>query len=292
MKYCVKQITTATRLLAGLFLVFAFLGPATAEGERWEIRKASGQVYLVSPEVPAFRARAGMYLEPGFTIATRQNGRALIARGESSILVGPDTAFALSAYQSSDRATTLLQRSGRIEIEVEKRTVPHFKVETPYLAAVVKGTRFTVTVGKDAAAVDVSRGLVEVSDFASGDTADVKAGQKASSKPGLNPGLSVSGIGTVERVRKAPPQAPSFLSGKVSPAAAAAASSAAGRSAGGLASAGGTGQGGTHGNAGGKSAEAGNNSSGGNGGKGGGSESASGKGGGNGGGNGGGHGRN
>ena len=39
-------------------------------------------------------------------------------------------------------STTIQQRAGSILLEVEKRNVTHFEVETPYLAAVVKGTQF------------------------------------------------------------------------------------------------------------------------------------------------------
>ena len=46
---------------------------------------------------------------------------------------------------------------------IGKQQKPHFQVDTPYLAAVVKGTTFTVTVDGNDATVSVSEGLVEVS---------------------------------------------------------------------------------------------------------------------------------
>ena len=78
-----------------------------------------------------------------------------------------------------DCTTTIIQQSGSILLEVEKKNVQHFQVETPYLAAVVKGTQFRVTVGNSESRVDVLRGQVEVADFKSGQFAMVAPGQAA-----------------------------------------------------------------------------------------------------------------
>jgi hypothetical protein len=89
--------------------------------------------------------------------------------------------------------TRVLQRVGRIEFQVEKRDVRYFSVETPSLVAAVKGTRFTVVVGAGRSDVGVSGGLVGVTDLATGQSADVAAGQRASTR---GHGLNVSGRGT------------------------------------------------------------------------------------------------
>ncbi|CAN0589684.1 unnamed protein product, partial [Ectocarpus sp. 12 AP-2014] len=47
--------------------------------------------------------------------------------------------------------------------KVDKRKDKHFRVETPYMAAVVKGTTFNVTVGAQGTTVQVTEGAVEVS---------------------------------------------------------------------------------------------------------------------------------
>jgi len=47
--------------------------------------------------------------------------------------------------------------------KVKRTGVPHFEVTTPMLAAVVKGTTFTVVVDQKGAAVQVTEGVVEVS---------------------------------------------------------------------------------------------------------------------------------
>ena len=121
-------------------------------------------------------------LKPGDTIRTGRNGRVLLVRGEETILISPNSVVGVAAEKKDGLSTTILQQAGSILLEVEKRNVKHFEVETPYLAAVVKGTQFSVTVEcRQAPRVDVQRGQVEVSDFKSGQIAQVMPGQAATS---------------------------------------------------------------------------------------------------------------
>jgi hypothetical protein len=107
-------------------------------------------------------------------------------------------------------ATTILQQAGSILLEVEKQNVKHFEVETPYLAAVVKGTQFIVRVNRDQTSVSVIRGQVEVSDFKSGQIAQVMPGQVASTFTNGKSGLSLSGSGTLNPVEQGKPRASSI----------------------------------------------------------------------------------
>ncbi|WP_229003642.1 FecR family protein [Roseibium aggregatum] len=134
-----------------------------------------------------------MTLHKGHTIATRKGARAVLQRGKDSITVGPNTEFALSQFRSNDSQTTLLQRKGTIDVDVETRGRPFFRVETPYLAAVVKGTRFSVTVTGNESRVSVQRGVVGVQDLASGQQSDLRAGQTVQSAPGRFNGLKSVG---------------------------------------------------------------------------------------------------
>src|SRR5690606_9806762 len=64
-------------------------------------------------------------------------------------------------------------------VDVERRNVQHFSVQTPYLAAVVKGTRFTVVVDGRSARVNVERGVVQVQDTGNDLVTDIRPGQQA-----------------------------------------------------------------------------------------------------------------
>src|SRR3546814_1605096 len=57
----------------------------------------------------------------------------------------------------------IVESAGNIVFSIKKKLTPHFGVQTPYLAAVVKGTTFSVTVDGTGASVQVVEGAVEVS---------------------------------------------------------------------------------------------------------------------------------
>ena len=131
-------------------------------------------------------------------------------RGEETILVAPNSVIALPTEKKDGLSTTILQQAGSILLEVEKRNVKHFEVETPYLAAVVKGTQFRVTVNATSTSVDVIRGQVEVADFKSGQIAQVMPGQIATAFAHGKPGLSLSGSGTFNPIEQGKPRASSI----------------------------------------------------------------------------------
>ena len=56
----------------------------------------------------------------------------------------------------------IFEQLGNVVFSVKKNKAPHFGVSTPYLAAVVKGTTFSVTVDASGASVQVVEGAVEV----------------------------------------------------------------------------------------------------------------------------------
>ncbi len=258
----------AVSLLRVLLLAALVLLPATANASDWVVKRVSGIVYFVAPGVEAFRVKKGMVFEKGYTIGTRAGARALIGRGSETIAVGPNTTFAMSSFRSNGTKTTLLQRKGTIEVDVEKRQQPHFTVETPFFAAVVKGTRFEVNVQGKQARVSVERGVVAVEDFASGDRVDLTAGQAAASAPSNRVGLSVSGR-TKPTVKPGAKRAPAFETPAVknvpSNAAEAKSANSNGNAGKGNNNSGGNGNGNSGGNGNGNSGGKGNGNSGGNG---------------------------
>jgi hypothetical protein len=116
----------------------------------------------------------------------------------------------LPTQKKDGLSTTILQQAGSILLEVEKRNVKHFEVETPYLAAVVKGTHFSVTVNAASTSVEVRRGQVEVSDFKSGQIALIMPGQTATSFAHGKAGLSLSGSGSFNPIEQGKPRASSI----------------------------------------------------------------------------------
>jgi hypothetical protein len=172
----------------------------------WSISKSSGEVWVTTSGAEQASLRQEDPLKPGDIIRTGRNGRVLLVRGEETILVSPNSVIGLPTEKKDGMSTTILQQAGSILLEVEKRNVKHFEVETPYLAAVVKGTHFSVTVNAASTSVNVERGQVEVSDFKTGQIAQILPGQTATSFAHGKPGLSLSGSGTFNPIEQGKPR--------------------------------------------------------------------------------------
>ncbi|MDE2377376.1 FecR family protein [Bradyrhizobium sp.] len=196
-------------LLAALVLGTASSASAADDGI-WSVSKASGDVWIATEGVQQTSLKQDETLKPGDTIRTGRNGRVLLVRGEETIMIAPNSVVGVPAEKKDGLSTTILQQAGSILLEVEKRNVKHFEVETPYLAAVVKGTRFSVTVNAGSTRVGVLRGQVEVSDFRTGQIAQVMPGQAATAFEHGKPGLSLSGSGSFNPIEQGKPRASSI----------------------------------------------------------------------------------
>jgi hypothetical protein len=191
-----------------IFLALAssliLLGSASADP--WHVERSSGLIWLGSETAQLASLGATTDVPGGATLMTGQDGRALLVRGTQTMLIGPDTVVTVPDHDTNG-ITTIIQRAGEITFDVDREAVPHFAVETPYLAAVVKGTHFTVHINDDGADVSVDRGLVGITDLATGEIVDTPAGQSAKVS-GPNSTLTVSGSGQSAVVTQGNARAP------------------------------------------------------------------------------------
>jgi hypothetical protein len=198
------------RILTMAFALGAASAALAADDGVWSVSKSSGEVWMATTGAQPVSLKQEEVLKPGDTIRTGRNGRVLLVRGEETILISPNSVIGLPAEKKDGLSTTILQQAGSILLEVEKRNVKHFEVETPYLAAVVKGTQFRVSVNASSTSVDVLRGQVEVADFKSGQIAQVLPGQVATALAHGKSGLSLSGSGTFNPIEQGKPRASSI----------------------------------------------------------------------------------
>jgi hypothetical protein len=199
-----------SRALAVAFVLTATSAAFAADGGDWTVSKSSGEVWLGGSNVQQASLKQEDVLKPGDTVRTGRNGRVLLKRGEETILVSPNSVIGVPAEKKDGLSTTIIQRAGSILLDVEKRNVKHFEVETPYLAAVVKGTQFRVTINAGKTTVDVVRGQVEVADFKSGQIAQVMPGQHATVFANGKTGLSLGGSGIFAPIEQGKPRTPSI----------------------------------------------------------------------------------
>ena len=181
---------------------------ASATTREWNVAKISGQAWSSSSAGERTPLSINMGVAQGTSIETGDRSRVLLLRGTEQMIVGPKSLVALATPATEELDTTVLEKTGSVTFDVNRQDVQHFSVETPLLAAVVKGTRFTVTVGKAKASLAVDRGAVEVTSLATGQTAVVSKGQRASVGTGRQSGLGLSGIGRMPAITQGPPRSP------------------------------------------------------------------------------------
>src|SRR3954466_2869414 len=203
------RILGISRAVTAAFAVVIATGAFAADDGAWSVKKTSGDVWMGSGDVQQVSLKSDEVLKPGDTVTTGKNGRVLLVRGEESILIAPNSVVGVPAQKKEGLSTTIKQQAGSILLDVEKRNVKHFEVETPYLAAVVKGTQFRVTVNAGKTTVDVVRGQVEVADFKTGQIAQVMAGQHATAFANGKTGLALGGTGAFAPIEQGKPRAPS-----------------------------------------------------------------------------------
>ncbi len=189
---------TVLAMIATLWLSSA--AAVAGSSEVWSITNMSGRVNIVRSGAAPVALTTGDELRPGDMIETAADSSAVLVRNGESIVVAPNSRMGLPSTNDSGFATLILQQFGTLLLKVEKQQQRHFEVKTPYLAAVVKGTTFTVNVDTAGASVHVLEGAVQVANK-TGVVALVRPGQTAnvSSAPGA--GLSIQGDST-----KAPAQ--------------------------------------------------------------------------------------
>ena len=195
--------------LLGLLVALCGGARALAQDALWHVGKSSGEVWLTGAGIQTVALGGEAVLKPGDSIRTGRNGRVLLVRGEETILISPNSIIGIPTEPKDGLSTTIIQQAGSILLEVEKRNVKHFEVETPYFAAVVKGTQFRVSLDKSDASVDVLRGQVEVADFKSGQFALVLPGQIAKVLARGLGDLSLSGSGNFNPIQQGQPRASS-----------------------------------------------------------------------------------
>lgn len=132
------------------------------------------QVASVSP-----LANAAM-LRQDESVATTDQSRTMLTRGHDIIELEPATRI-VDGNRGLDDAMSIIQLiEGTIHIKAAKRTDGGtLSIETQYLVATVKGTKFDVTVTGRGAAVSVTEGVVSVRAIGSSDGVDVTHGRTA-----------------------------------------------------------------------------------------------------------------
>jgi len=181
--------------LAGSFTAVVLLTlPAVADD--WVTTKLRGTAEVLIDETWTALKR-GDPVADGRQVRTLADSRIELQHGEDIIALDPDTL--VSIEDNAEEAYTIIhQEIGTVEVEAEVRDTYHLTVETKFLAAVVKGTRFIVKADESGASVEVTRGLVAVQATESKEVTSVPPGITASVKDKGE--IQVAGIVTLPMI--------------------------------------------------------------------------------------------
>jgi|GEM_PF-4559735 len=135
--------------------------PALANpAPQWKLVQRVGEVWITGEEFQPIAVVTNGAIPERSVIVTGQKGRAVLTRGTEQIILQPNSRLVIP--ETRDNTTRLLQSRGSALFRVDRKQLPHFRVDTPYLAAVVKGTIFFVSVTEKSASIQVTEGAVSV----------------------------------------------------------------------------------------------------------------------------------
>lgn len=178
---------TPTKMLA--LALMGALSVQTTMADDWRVNRLRGIAEQYDGQQWHALSR-GDVVQNSRHVRTHHGARMELVRRNEVIELEPAT-FLVIHEANGRKMTTVDQSLGSVIVQAEKRDVQHFEVRTPMLAAVVKGTQFTVTIDNGRTGVDVDRGMVEVADEKNDISANVMPGQSAVSNE--SGGFQVSG---------------------------------------------------------------------------------------------------
>jgi hypothetical protein len=187
---CVRSARNAALFIAAGLSALAAPKAAAQDPTPWVVALSQGDATLQVTNGAALPVAAGAVLVEGTSVRTGADGRLVVAHGNDRMTVSANSAFSIP--RSADPATgpSILQTLGTLLFKVEHTPGRRFEVDTPYLAAVVKGTVFTVSINGGAQIVHVAEGAVEVSAALSHAAVLIQPGQTATlSSPSGTPAI-------------------------------------------------------------------------------------------------------
>jgi hypothetical protein len=160
----------------------------------WRVIELKGEARTRVPGTAFQSLRVGDEVPIGNEVVTGRNSELVLERANDHMTLSAATWVRLAPPQPGGLLDRFIQSIGTILYDVEPRHDRSFGVEAPYVAAVVKGTRFIVTAGVRQSSVRVERGKVLVTAADGKGSALVEAGGTAVASPRKAPGLILSSI--------------------------------------------------------------------------------------------------
>jgi hypothetical protein len=154
---------------------------ARAAERSWTVKEVVGTARIQHGGAAAIALKVGDRVDPGSHVETAAGARLALVRPGDSLEVAANSRFEIPAsVDPKDKAPThILQTLGTLLFKITTRPHAPFSVKTPYLAAVIKGTVFTVMVKGSESELHVTKGVVEVTSVLTNKVVMVRPGMTA-----------------------------------------------------------------------------------------------------------------
>jgi ferric-dicitrate binding protein FerR (iron transport regulator) len=143
----------------------------------WSVAVAANAFVTHGQQDAATPITMGASVEAGDHLTTGAGGSLVLTRGEDLVTLAENSAIEIVDPQPVT-TTLIAQPYGQVQYHVTKEKVPHFQVDAPLLATVVKGTTFTVDASRSKSSVTVTEGRVVARNRRTGSESSVGAGER------------------------------------------------------------------------------------------------------------------
>lgn len=204
---CTTSLRFGLVVLLALFFVGSAQQPVFAQSSQWLISNSSNaQVQFPGGDWQPLTIDTEIV--PGTEIKVGVGGSVSLERNGDIVTLSPNSQMKIPNSQVAE-GPSILQKIGTLLYKIRKRdprllhnvsdsqTNNPFKIDTPYLAAVIKGTVFSINVSQQGSALHVTEGLVEAISLSTGERGLVRPGQTARVSAVAGAGLSISHGGKV-----------------------------------------------------------------------------------------------
>jgi ferric-dicitrate binding protein FerR (iron transport regulator) len=198
----IRSILSAALLTAALLVPSASADDVAAIDPRarigtagWRVDGVTGVATVRRGAGDGTRLAVGQVVTVGSDVETGPGAVVFLSRDGDRLVVQPNTRMRVAEPEPGGLLDRFTQSLGSVFYDVEPRNNRSFGVDAPYVAAVVKGTRFLVTVEPAMNSVRVDEGRVLVSATDGTASVLVDAGHIAIVAPGLAPGIRLAESG-------------------------------------------------------------------------------------------------
>jgi hypothetical protein len=200
------SIVSVTLACGSIALATVSSSTGAADDNRIYVAAVAGAVD-VSVRGRGYGVDIGSMIELPSLIVTGEDGTLDLKQTATSISIAQNSEISIpETAQDGQLIARLIQHRGNVFYDVAKREVGKFRVETPYLVAVIKGTQFNVSVQNNATTISLFEGRLELLSPDGSETIDLVAGEiaiRSLDEPGIRvlgmndpgPGVGVLGLG-------------------------------------------------------------------------------------------------